>query len=882
MCISRKSYLRSQIRLLLLLVAFTPAVSSQDLAWNQEAENGILEGSADINNACTNASGGAFVRLHSDEANALVFNNVNVPEAGMYRLAIDYYYKGEQPLEIFVNGNSAGIFIFPYSIWCYEGNASLMDIALDLDAGDNTLRFKPANGLNAPFLDKFELYSISPANVSLTASATRVQPGAEVRLMLEASDILTESKWIDLEVSGISPQYYTLAADTVTIASGSSTVSTLITFSEQGIEHGTNVLVSIQATAGDLTMGEQTQVLIRVVQQREVMYISSSMGSDLNTGVDKSNPWKSLGKVSSLLLLPGDSVLFRSGDMFTGQLRVNSSGDGDLPVYFGKYGDGNDPMIDGANGAGGAYSSAVLIENQDHISMCNLVISNDRKVSRPGEADGDAYGIQVLNSGDRVMKNFLFSDLTIREIFAVSTEGVEFDKLQTAGIHIRSLRNEEAGKEKNISGVVVENCYFTHTAKAGIWSRHNSGAAGLGNDSINRNMNLVFKNNHFNETGGSGIILSRSYNCLLENNVFESTGSDADPRMAKRGSGAWFWNCRNVLAQYNKSLQVRGPADSYGMHIDFANEYVFLQYNYSEDSEGGFVEILGDNNHSVYRFNVSVNDGFRDRKGNSIWVSDYAGSGTPGIKSDNNYIYNNTVYADANITPDIMITGKNTYVYNNIFYATGNAVIGENIELNTAASGSLNVSNNLFFGAVTNAFRNLDLSPIEGDPLFTDPGALNSNGYMLQEESMAMNAGLSFQEPAFPQAGKGIFKDIPPFPEEDHFGNPVSIATTSPHIGAYGGTSSTQATEATVDNEMVAYFDPTANAIQVSWISDPVGKISLSMFDISGRILFTNEVTCMPGRNSLEIPVKNKELKEIIIVILTDGNSMNTTKIPVL
>ena len=82
------------------------------------------------------------------------------------------------------------------------------------------------------------------------------------------------------------------------------------------------------------------------------------------------------------------------------------------------------------------------------------------------------------------------------------------------------------------------------------------------------------------------------------------------------------------------------------MHIDFGNKNIFFQYNYSEDSEGGFCEILGKNINSVYRFNVSVNDGFRNTN-NSIWVSNYAGSGNA-IKSDENYIYNNTIYVKLN------------------------------------------------------------------------------------------------------------------------------------------------------------------------------------------------------------------------------------------
>ena len=227
--------------------------------------------------------------------------------------------------------------------------------------------------------------------------------------------------------------------------------------------------------------------------------------------------------------------------------------------------------------------------------------------------------------------------------------------------------------------------------------------------------------------------------------------------MPARGSGAWYWSSQNVISQYNKSYHVRGSGDSYGQHIDFGNTNVILQYNYSEDSEGGFVEILGKNVNSVYRFNVSVNDGFRDFHGNSLWVSDFAGSGVK-INSDLNYIYNNTIYVNAAITPDILITGMNTYVYNNIFYATGSAQIGQEVTVDIAAGSEFKMSNNLFYGTISNTFKNYDENPVFGNPLFKTAGALNIDGYKIKTESAAIDAGISFPEPEFPNAGKGIFK----------------------------------------------------------------------------------------------------------------------------
>lgn len=515
-------------------------------------------------------------------------------------------------------------------------------------------------------------------------------------------------------------------------------------------------------------------------------YISNSVGDDANNGLAKENPWKTLDKISSSTFAPGDSILFMSGDEFVGNLSLNSSGLEDYPIVLSAYGTGEKPILNGSTAEGGDHISAISIINQDFIEIENLEIRNNRQVSREGVADHEGAGIRIWNTGDRVLKHFALKDLTIRNVYPITTEGLEFNAIKNAGIHIKTYKNKESGKEKNIQDVLVENCYFEHNCRFGIFSQHGGGAVGVGNDSINRNMNFVFRNNHFFENGGSGITPGRTYNCLLENNVFEYCGSDYDPRMPARGSGAWFWNCRNVIAQYNKSLHIRGGGDSYGMHIDFGNRNVIFQYNYSEDSEGGFVEILGKNVNSVYRFNVSVNDGFRDHHGYSLWVSTYAGQGNR-IASDSNYIYNNTIYMDAEISPDIHIEGGNTFVYNNIFCALGNSILGASTNLINETGTATKISNNLFFGNVMPFFTNYSENSITDNPLFLEPGILNVEGYKLKEQSPALNSGLSFPEPYFPMAGKGIFKHIKLTPDTDLYGNPVNVAETVPHIGAYNG-----------------------------------------------------------------------------------------------
>lgn len=73
-------------------------------------------------------------------------------------------------------------------------------------------------------------------------------------------------------------------------------------------------------------------------------YVSSSTGSDTNTGTSTSTPWKTLSKVNSAMatIATGDTILLNRGDIFEGSLTVTKSG-----VSFGAYGSGSNPTISG-------------------------------------------------------------------------------------------------------------------------------------------------------------------------------------------------------------------------------------------------------------------------------------------------------------------------------------------------------------------------------------------------------------------------------------------------------------------------------------------------------------------------------------------------------
>lgn len=79
-------------------------------------------------------------------------------------------------------------------------------------------------------------------------------------------------------------------------------------------------------------------------------YFSSSIGNNTTGNGSFATPWYSIypNKSSAGAILPGDVLLFKAGDTWTGSgnyQNVNSSGTSGNPIVFDRYGTGNDPIF---------------------------------------------------------------------------------------------------------------------------------------------------------------------------------------------------------------------------------------------------------------------------------------------------------------------------------------------------------------------------------------------------------------------------------------------------------------------------------------------------------------------------------------------------------
>lgn len=72
-------------------------------------------------------------------------------------------------------------------------------------------------------------------------------------------------------------------------------------------------------------------------------YIDSDNGSDINNGTSDTSPWKTLAKIQSTNLYPGDIVKFKRGSSYTGPFFINYSGTIDNYITVTDYGNAADP-----------------------------------------------------------------------------------------------------------------------------------------------------------------------------------------------------------------------------------------------------------------------------------------------------------------------------------------------------------------------------------------------------------------------------------------------------------------------------------------------------------------------------------------------------------
>lgn len=180
-------------------------------------------------------------------------------------------------------------------------------------------------------------------------------------------------------------------------------------------------------------------------------YVADSGGNDGNDGSSPSTAWKTVGKVNGSPLNPGDTVLFKRGDTFSGELAQRSDGTAPDPITFGAYGSGTPPILRQLDAQG------------DYQTYENLIIDHNQSSSgRP---------VRIRNATDIVLR------------------GVEVRNAIIHGVNIGNANN-----------TLIEDCHFHHFLAGSFTSNPIADAHGISIDGGSNGVTV--RNTHIHHVSG--------------------------------------------------------------------------------------------------------------------------------------------------------------------------------------------------------------------------------------------------------------------------------------------------------------------------------------------------------------------------------------------
>ena len=511
-------------------------------------------------------------------------------------------------------------------------------------------------------------------------------------------------------------------------------------------------------------------------------YIHPLLGHDENPGTNDLVPFKTLARASQLQLHAGDKVLLAAGKTFHGTLAFqNATGTSSQPILISSYPDKEDHADGRALIDARGYVAGVCLKNCAFVEVGNLTITANGGGMLPAQIvkPDQRYGVLITASEPGEYTGFTLTNLAIKDVFFEDPGFIRnpadtktANGRQSYGWGIRFLIADSSAsiRDLRITDSEIEN--VSHTGL-----QLNGPENGL--------RNVEVQNLKVSHTGGPGVQMSgvvAGHFSLLDVN---GSGSTNDTRNWKRGSGLWTWSCRDVLIEKSRFQYANGAGDSCGVHIDYNCRNVIVQKNFSLGNAGGFCEILGNNFNCAYRYNVSVNDGWRVKgvngamqEGKTFWLSGYVGAKKQ-VGPFNTYFYNNTVFTRTNIVAKMSVspTASGVLIANNIFYIEGGSrtVSGDQTR-NDASMANQRIQNVIFQNNLflrrdnwPSALSLQDHHPIIGDPEFKNPGGWQVADYLPSQSQLVKHCGITISP--IPQDQFGLLGGLKM--ERDILGEPI-------------------------------------------------------------------------------------------------------------
>jgi len=454
-------------------------------------------------------------------------------------------------------------------------------------------------------------------------------------------------------------------------------------------------------------------------------HLDCTNGSDDAAGTAPAAAWKSLAKLNSMVLKPGDRVLLRGGCQWEGTLAPQGSGSAGQPILLDRYGDGAPPLIRGE----GALA-AILLKDVEYWEVSNLEVTNE------APSEGLRRGVLVMEENARgVLHHIYLRGLRVHHV--KGKLGAEMREKATGGIGFEVHGNRSDGRFDDIR---VEDCVVEHVDSTGIYTWPESMTHPRDPQwQALRWTNVRVRNNRLTDIGKNAMIIRASLEPVIDHNVVVNAAARL------HGNAIFVFGCKDARIEYNEVSGTRYyKLEGAAYDSDYNSEGTIIQYNYSHGNGGGLADICsnpaakaphGYNDGTIIRYNVSLDE--TDR------VIAFDGPAT------NTKIYNNTLYIPQGLKPNIIefdLFGASpgyadhTWIANNIIVNDGQGVYLWGDATNFSFEG------NCFAGNRGKTFP-VDSKAIVGDPEFVGPsgaveGLKAAEGYRLRPGSPCTQSGV--------------------------------------------------------------------------------------------------------------------------------------------
>ena len=527
-------------------------------------------------------------------------------------------------------------------------------------------------------------------------------------------------------------------------------------------------------------------------------YVDRTDGDDNATGQSPEQAWSSLDKVNGTTFQPGDTIFFRSDEIWIGTLEPKGSGTVGNPIVIDRYGEGRRPRFDGNS----LTDKGVLyFENQSEWVIKNLEIMNN------AGTPGMRRGVEICGRNGGLLTGFHLINLHVHHIKGLVGNGMT--EKMTGGIFFVVYEDDEV--PTRFDDLLVESCEIHDCDNQGIVTL---GIITYPDPSTeawqNRKFtNVVIRKNIIYNISKNAMILRMFDGGLVERNLCYSTATGTT------GNTIFTRSSRKVVLQYNEGYDNQSPKHDGSLYdADMQSVECIYQYSYSHDNAHGLYWQCTERPDfgNVIRYNISQND-----KGRIFNFS---------YPSQNTDVYNNTVYIGSHRSPIIigektLNGGKRNYTFRN------NLIINESesssyIFVSDEFIGKRIFSNNLFYGHHPEGEPS-DPNKVTDDPLLINPGTAEDiedlKGYYPTAESPVIDGGIDVEN------NGGV----------DFFGNPVS---SPPDIGAveYQNVVSFRDDAVNKRRQMVL-LEKTTNVLHMTVSDMESGTYNVELVDLQGKVV---------------------------------------------